>query len=107
MRKIKAVVEISVPDKSELSEHDFAKRLRRSGLSNIRLAPGEVRPVTFKEFGRVVQYGPDGVRVEPKKPVTFEGLVLRALAALLGVALKDKGGEWLDTWSAEAEDYLQ
>lgn len=82
MRKIRAVVEISVPDKSTLTEAGFAKALRRNLAKSVSLAPAikEARPIEFKEFNRVVQYGPDGRRIVATKPPSpFESLVLFGL----------------------------
>lgn len=83
MRKVRAVVEISVPDKVVLSEADFAKLLRRDHTKkSLFLGRHEqaTRTIEFKEFGRVVQYGPDGKRIVATKPPSpFESLVLFGL----------------------------
>jgi len=87
MKKIRAVVEISVPDKVNLTEMQFAKLLRRDHAKN-SLFLGRIeqatRPLQFKEFGRVVQYGPDGTRIVPTRPPSsFERLVLFGLWAII------------------------
>jgi hypothetical protein len=83
MKKIRAVVELSVPDSHRYTEADFAKSLRRQFRSTgISLAPTfkESRPIQFKEFSRVVQYTPDGQRIAPTRPPSpFESLVLFGL----------------------------
>ena len=83
MKKLRCVVEIDVPDKLDFGERDFAKALRRNGPSVLSLGPRikETRPLSFKEFSRVIQYDDNGVRITPPKaPTPFERLVLMGLA---------------------------
>lgn len=83
MKKLRCVVEIDVPDKLDFGERDFAKALRRNGPSVLSLGPRikETRPLSFKEFSRVIQYDDKGVRITPPKaPTPFERLVLMGLA---------------------------
>lgn len=92
MKKVRAVVEVSVPDKAQFSEDDFAKLLRRELPERIYAAPRGVKTVRirFKAFYRVVQYTPDGNRIKPKsedhvdsRPSQFQFMVLGALWALI------------------------
>jgi len=108
MRRVRAVVEVKVPDGHNFSEADFAKSLRRQfGRSIFSLAPvyRENRPITFKEFGRVVQFDENGSRIAPPKtPTSFERLVLHALFLLLSrVAKRDSD---FTIWRQRARTWL-
>jgi len=104
MKRVRAVVEVKVPDGHNFSEADFAKSLRRQfGRSIFSLAPvyRENRPITFKEFGRVVQFDESGSRIAPpKRPSSFERLVLSALAMMLVRAV---GAGYVKWWTDEAQ----
>ena len=93
MKKYRAVVEISVPDKVDFGERKFAKQLRRHMLTSLHLAPYEMatRPLEFKEFSRVVQYSPDGIRIAAlRPPSSFERLVLAGLWMIVSILLPPK-----------------
>lgn len=90
MKKVRVVVEVSVPNRVELGEDEFAKLLR-SKISNSLYIGSLRRQMHFKAFYRVVQYTPDGNRIKPPKPEDhvdsrpsqFQFLVLGALWALI------------------------
>jgi len=108
MRRVRAVVEISVPDGHNFSERDFAKSLRRLfGRTVFTLAPTykESRVLTFKEFGRVVQFDENGSRIAPPKPPSsFERLVLHALFLLLSRVAN--GDSDFTIWRQRARTWL-
>lgn len=114
MKRYRAVVEISVPDKVDFNERQFAKLLRRNGIDNypISMKPHEhtTRQITVKEFSRVVQYAPDGSRIKAvRPPSSFERLVLFGLWLIFASVTRPKDRrhksiqQWLDEIKATVE----
>lgn len=97
MKKVRAIVEIKVPDGAAINDDDFAKMVR-AALPR-RLID---RPLAVKAFYRVQQYDDQGQRTRP----SFNALVLFGLLLIVARLypyrqLPESGRRW-HSWLSEA-----